>query len=369
MCKIEGTPNPEYGTIVLNFYLALAANGNKAAFEYVSGNLCGISARHIARLNAKLREASFVSLTKRDIVEQVTKLFSKIRLNWKDPKKRIALTVGIDATVVNKSWQLMPDRLVVVGGASPNHYIDVVEKIGKEQSDITKDDYKNLLKECTEGNHGVMAGEAKICVISIQGIYGGMCPFHAIAANPQTINDSNNFGSLCVEALKEAADSDGNSVILNQSTDGVTCEVDWNKQVTLLYLDGTINNISLTDPNHNVKNGRYQWIGGSSAAVMGFYVFNPSYLKLAGVPPYLWQIKDWESDAVLFQLCSYKTITKMMEYRYRYVVDTGNFAVSVVSLVFGRLLAYAVNANSVTWRQHDIHLVLILSDSRQHYAS
>ena len=41
--KVEGVKNPKYGSKVLNFMLALAASGNKKAFEYGSGNLCSVS--------------------------------------------------------------------------------------------------------------------------------------------------------------------------------------------------------------------------------------------------------------------------------------------------------------------------------------
>ena len=41
--KVEGVKNPKYGSKVLNFMLALAASGDKKAFEYVSG--CSVSLR------------------------------------------------------------------------------------------------------------------------------------------------------------------------------------------------------------------------------------------------------------------------------------------------------------------------------------
>ena len=89
--------------------------------------------------------------------------------------------------------------------------------------------------------------------------------------------------------------------------------------------------------------------------MLGSHVFDPSYLKLANVTLALWQVKDWASDSVLLQLCSYKTVNKMMKYRSQHTVDIGNFAVSVVTLVFGRLRAYAVNANLVPWKQRALY--------------
>ena len=39
--KVDGVPNPQYGTDVLNLFLSLSASGDKKAFGFVSGNLCG----------------------------------------------------------------------------------------------------------------------------------------------------------------------------------------------------------------------------------------------------------------------------------------------------------------------------------------
>jgi hypothetical protein len=61
----------------------------------------------------------------------------------------------------------------------------------------------------------------------------------------------------------------------------VSTEVQWNEKVMLVYIDGKINYVSLPDTNHNVKNSRYQFIGGSSPASIGAYVFDPVLICLA----------------------------------------------------------------------------------------
>ena len=45
VAKVEGIQNPKYGAKVLNFFMALAASGDKKVFEYCSGNLCAVSFR------------------------------------------------------------------------------------------------------------------------------------------------------------------------------------------------------------------------------------------------------------------------------------------------------------------------------------
>ena len=51
--KVEGVVNTTYGAKVLEFFLDMAAIGDKKAFKFVSGNLCGVSLRHMKRLNQK----------------------------------------------------------------------------------------------------------------------------------------------------------------------------------------------------------------------------------------------------------------------------------------------------------------------------
>ena len=96
-----------------------------------------------------------------------------------------------------------------------------------------------------------------------------MCPYSDLAKNPHTINESNDFVQVALETCEESAKQDDNTVILNESTDGVSCELEWNKSLTLAYLDGDNNHIFLLDPNHNANNLRYQLIGGSSPSTIG----------------------------------------------------------------------------------------------------
>ena len=106
-----------------------------------------------------------------------------------------------------------------------------------------------------------------------------MCPYFVLTGHPQTLNESNDFGQRVLEACDAAAKKDGKAALLNVSTDGVSCEVQSNLLLTIRYLNGEINYVALADTNHNVKNARYQMIGGSSPAVFGSFVFDPWLLK------------------------------------------------------------------------------------------
>ena len=77
----------------------------------------------------------------------------------------------------------------------------------------------------------------------------------------------------------EATEKVGNAVLLNHSTDGVSCEVQWNLDQLKSFLQGKSNQLALTDTNHNAKNLRYQLIGGSSVASIGKFAVDPWLLN------------------------------------------------------------------------------------------
>jgi len=100
-----------------------------------------------------------------------------------------------------------------------------------------------------------------------------------------------------------------------------------------------------------VKNSRYHVLGGSSPASIGAYVFDPALIRLAKVNQKLWRLEDFASDALLLKLASADTILKLhnLALQDRMNCDVGNHAVTVISLVFVRLRAFAVNSRMLHW--------------------
>ena len=113
----------------------------------------------------------------------------------------------------------------------------------------------------------------KVAVITIQVVPQGFSPYFIPVGRPQTINEIYDFGEFSVKACVEAANSVVNSVILNHSTDGFSCDIECNLTTMINCLEGNSNQILFTDTNQNVKNGRYQMVGGSCAAIIGFFLF------------------------------------------------------------------------------------------------
>ena len=128
---------------------------------------------------------------------------------------------------------------------------------------------------------------------------------------------------------KKAAQWIGNVAVLNDSTDGVSCKKQDNYNQVCKYIIGDSNQLSVPDPNHDVKNLRYQEIGGSGdvPAVIGNYVFDTMLLKMAKVPRELLCIEDYASDALVLRLASHQTVHRLLGLN---TGDVGNQKVSLV---------------------------------------
>lgn len=188
MAKMEGATNPHYGAKVLNFMLALASGGNSKAFEFVSANFCSVSLRHIARLTAQRRSEPFINLSKADMIGRIRGYINKFRANSgsTSSKERVAMTIGIDATVLIKAFQVCHCTKTIVGGAYPNHSLRII------------DDMAAMLKDCVDGKkYGEPAAEVKVCVVSLQGTPTGMCPYFPLVGRPQSVNENSSFGKMC----------------------------------------------------------------------------------------------------------------------------------------------------------------------------
>ena len=98
---------------------------------------------------------------------------------------RIAFSVGIDATKVVSCWQFSTTHCALVGGAYPNHMVSL-EGMGKE-------DIEKLIKQHKDGEHGPLAEEVKVAVLTFQAVAPGMSPYFVLVGKPQTNNESSDF--------------------------------------------------------------------------------------------------------------------------------------------------------------------------------
>lgn len=338
MSKMGGNNKAAYSEREFNLFLVMAASGDKKSYEFVSGNLRGMTFRHVRRVIASRRSNPFINTKKDEIIDKLRQRFQRIRGQLKNTGMRIAFTVGIDATIVVPAYQHLVEVDAIVGGAHRNHVIDV--------SDKSTDDVKALVKDCLDKKHGDKAAEVKIVVLCFQRTPPGMCPYLCVQGRPQTVNDTSDYGSSITAACKEAAQRDGNTVVLNTSTDGVYCETVANKSINIEFLEGKRDDVALVDTNHNGKNKRYQLFGGSSPESIGRYVFDSYLLVLAKVEQELVRVKDYASDALILRLASSRTVSKLHELNSD---DIGNASVTAVSHMLMRCRLYAVNSRNTSW--------------------
>ena len=117
-------------------------------------------------------------------------------------------------------------------------------------------------------------------------------------------------------------------------------------------MSGNFCDVGLIDTNHNVKNNRYQMIGGSCAAIIGGYVYGIWILQSVGVTRELWQPEDFLYYLLVLKLNSHTTIQKIIAVEMN---DVGDAAVTHVSFYMARIHAYDVNVKYLPWGEHLIY--------------
>ena len=105
-------------------------------------------------------------------------------------------------------------------GGYPNHIISIKVKTEKEIHQLL-DEPKTSKNE--HSNYS-LSSKIKVLVASFQLVLVGVSPYFTIFGQPHKINKNSNFGKDVMKALDEIATYIGNSVLLNHSTDRVSCE-------------------------------------------------------------------------------------------------------------------------------------------------
>ena len=120
-----------------------------------------------------------------------------------------------------------------------------------------------------------------------------------------------------------------------------------NNLLTLTYLDGDNNQISLPDPNHNAKTLQYQLIYRSPPATIENFIFDPYKFVLEGVAKNDISYQDYESYALVLHLEPHKIANKWCSLNS---YDVGNFIVMLVYLTIVRMCLFYLNPQNTTWK-------------------
>ena len=133
---------------------------------------------------------------------------------------------------------------------------------------------KILEKICAEDDNKEvieLASEIKIAVISFQNLPKGTSPMAIIVARPQGNKEISSFASDMCEAARLFERDVKFVSFTNFAADSVSVETHDMLQTLCEFLERKKNHCAALDNEHNVKNDRYQLIGGSNAATMGNY--------------------------------------------------------------------------------------------------
>ena len=183
--KLSGNTNAQYAVVALNFSIALAADGNKKAYEFVAINICLMSLQHDRRVFESSRLPPFIHLTFNGTTQKKCNHFHNICKATGSTYTPIDFTVVVDATVVVKSWQILQSHGAFVDGEYPNHFWDIKNKSDEETV--------ALMKEFVDGKHCLQTDEVKVAVITMHVVPQGFGPYFTLFGRTHTINEINTF--------------------------------------------------------------------------------------------------------------------------------------------------------------------------------
>ena len=119
--RADGTRNAEMDEKVINFYRFVATYIPKAAMD-VSENLQGPGKRWRQKLNAQERISCILDDDHKIIASRMKKAAADRAIDDKTP---VIFSLVIDATKVAKLCKVSSTYKAIIGGAHPNHKVDV----------------------------------------------------------------------------------------------------------------------------------------------------------------------------------------------------------------------------------------------------
>lgn len=341
---------------VKNFYRYLNAM-NPRACEAVAANLGSApSQRWMRVLNARERTSCVFECNPEDIEARVSfvvdRRLDKLKKSGKGDTL-LSFSVAIDATKAVEAIELSLAFKAICGGAYPNHYI--------ETEDLTAEGVKLIVDQDRKASIQVTkANEIKVALVSFQETGPGtrISPVEIIVARPQTTNEVSSFTSDVVTAVNNVVARTPGTSFLNFCVDGVSAETSDVMTALCQFLDGKVNYTASVDNKHNIKNDRYQIIGGSCLPTIGTLIIDADLLRAVGIPESEYRVKDFASDKLVDDLCSHKTIDAlykglMLKPNLGCIKDAGVLA---ATLFFMKLHLHAVNARTVPGLHRALYL-------------
>ncbi len=341
IARDSGHKNSPLHPRLAQFYVALQAL-SPAASRFVRANFPSPHIRTLQRQNKKVGDQSMIiDCDKKSLLDRFD---NQMKVFAEAGMKHINLSVSIDATALSPVTELCTKSGCILGFASPDHKIEI-------PTNASQDQIKDLLMPSAETmKKRELAVEVKVAVVAVQDAPPGTNSFFPLCALPQTKNVVSTFNDDLMQWLSEHSKSSSqNFTLLSAAVDGVSCDKEFVVSNLLKFLQAKQDYLSITDPNHNIKNFRYQVIGGSGIRSIGKFVVDADLVRVAGIKMELWRIKDFASDGLVLELASAKTVTSLCSLESK---EDGKTIVTLcLILFFMRLHLFAVNGTTLPARK------------------
>ena len=248
-------------------------------------------------LNARERVGCAYDCEEADMITRMSNAIQRRRLN----DEPLSFSFSIDATKVPEVLEVSSAFRLILGGAYPHHKIPTSDKDAKE--------IKAILDKSAIGSTKIeKASEVKVLFMVFQQGVSKISPVEIISARPQGNNETSAFTQAALAAGVQVTKTIPNTSFLLFAVDGVSVETVDVMNSICMFLCGSCDCTGAVDNKHNIKNDRYQFIGGSCLPTIGNLVVDADLLRQAEVSADLLRVKDFASDKKVETLVSYKTL-------------------------------------------------------------
>ena len=357
MKVMEGNVNAKCGERIMDFYMMIRTSSGQAA-RYVAANLPGPDVRslrcHCAHADL-LQTGRQQTIINKSTQQMINDICHRVRAHFTKEQK-IAFSLSIDATANASMLLVDKTQMVLVGGTPPHHSIPIPEEYrGERLSEFLDKEMKEFEKIDTGRT---LATKVKLATISFQK-NGQESPLLQLAARPQTKNEASNFNYKVVDACLQAEGDlrgDGWDISFTSSANnGVRYDEKIVQTLSCNFVDGVVSYCGLTDPNHNVKNGRYQMVvGRNSVKTIGQAIIDTGFFPLAEIEQELWRVKDFALDLIVLKLASTKTVFAILSLL---PADPVSNKATCITLFFMRMHLFAVNNNVIVTAKTRVFLL------------
>lgn len=351
--SLSGRSTSAKGDKVMNFYMMLHSISPQA-FSAVSANLRGPNLKNLRRhikiaesdtdvLGPIINRHESKELCAKAIVENHKRMFSK--------SYEVAFSLSGDGTKTAAAVSLCTRYNAIVGGAAPHHFISIPQPpVGCQDEEQFVMDFIHDELEKFNGDKPTKkkAAEINLATLTYQNMEGNVrkSPFFQVCGRPQTKNQASTFNEDMADACKLAETElrkEGYPVsFISFAADGVSASSNSLQTILRKFLEGKLSYSAHTDTNHNMKNGRYQYIiGGNNVKTIGSMLIDTGLLKVARINQDLWRIKDFASDLLVLKLASATTAASVFSVQ---CADTDAAVALATVLFFKRVHLFAVNS-------------------------